>query len=152
MSLSNLFSNTLKTLQNNNVPQIFQTTSSVYDPIILLETSLLESYKSEDDDLEDLRDIIQIINISLEYAIINVNIKDNEIGNLFKTRISGKKKIKEKYNDVKNKNRMFWNYDECDEQYSDFIKYVWKPSLIKLKQLISIHRKDMVVGDRPIRN
>lgn len=148
--MDNLFCKTVKKLKSKNIPDTFKYIDKLDLNLIMeLENAITNSYKSDDEDIEDLGDIIQIINISTENAIMNDKISDFEICNLMKTIINGKKRIKEKYRDIKNKDRKCWNYEDAHEQFKDFMEYIWIPSIETIKVNINKYRKNMKVKNRP---
>jgi len=50
--------------------------------------------------------------------------------------------MKYKYRDYKYNKRKFWNCEEADYQYHEFMEYIWRPSLEKIRELVKEYRPD----------
>jgi hypothetical protein len=96
------------------------------------------SYKSDDDDIEDLYDIITIIN-DMVFKILNGHKNElctDDIIKLLDCRLYGKKMVKKKYKEYKYDGRKFWNHEDAQNQYEMCTTHIWKPSVIKLSQIL----------------
>jgi hypothetical protein len=102
-----------------------------------------EMYNDDETDLEDFGDLIQMINIITYEMIKNKKISNHKFQYfLVNVRVYSKKQMKYKYRDYKYNKRKFWNYEDADHQYYEFMEYIWKPSLEKIRQLVKEYRPD----------
>jgi hypothetical protein len=84
---------------------------------------------------------MQIINVCAKVIIINNEFPIVAVSKILQVRIQSKKLLKKKYRDYKYNERVFWNHEEAPQQYAKCLTYVWKPSVIEMKELIKKYRK-----------
>lgn len=150
--MNHAYSDTAKHLKINGFPDKFQESSydiSKFDQDIkLLERSLVKSYESNDEDIEDLSDIISIINLSTNNIIMNVSFKGSHITRTFNLRIVGKKTIKKKYSEFKYNDRRFFNHEEAHIQFTEFLSSIWKPSVRGIINLCRLYRPNIQISPK----
>ncbi len=107
----------------------------------LIEKCIDDSFKSDDEDVEDLGDIIQITNIILNKIIPNKKFTNDHIQKILYLRKKAKKMSNQKTRDAKN-GRKFWNNEEAVQQFCELCDHVWHPSVTTIKELCETHRKN----------
>lgn len=141
--LEHLFSDSVKKIQGRFILQSLDLDYDLNDfddDCGLIETCINESYKSNDEDVEDLGDIIQFTNMILDKIIPNGKFTDDHINKILLVRKKAKKMSNQKTRDARN-GRDFWNSDEAIQQFIELCNYVWHPSVTKIKSLYDTHRK-----------
>lgn len=101
----------------------------------LLDDTIDDLYKSDNEDIEDFSDLISYIN-EICYNIYG-NISKEDRYRLLQLRIKAKKQVKQKFRDYKYNNRKFWNHEEANRQYAELVECVWNPSVITISNMIA---------------
>ncbi len=141
--LEHLFSQNVKKIQNEFILESLDIGYDLNDfdkDCDLIEKCIDDSYKSDDEDVEDLGDIIQITNIILEKIIPNNKFTNDHIYKMLYLRKKAKKMSNQKTRDAK-VGRDFWNSDEAIQQFCELCEYTWHPSVTKIKELCETYRK-----------
>lgn len=136
----NLFSETTKNLKKHSGIFAKIDDGEVEKYLKIFENALDTSYNSKDEDIEDLCDIIQFIHMETMNAMKNSKISNGKLNMITQMRLKGKKTIKKKYRDFKYDGRTFWNFEEAHQQFSEFMTYVWKPSIVEYKNTCAKYR------------
>jgi hypothetical protein len=142
MDLSHLFSTNTKILKLNQLisdPHEFDI-SEFDEELKDANTTVEDCYKSNDEDIEDLYDLLSLINMSLDKIIVNKKYSDDQLQLMMDLRRKTKKLCNKKYRDAKDDNRKFWNAEEYAWQHSGGSQYIWKPSVTKIIQSIYDNR------------
>jgi len=138
-NLENLFSKNTKIIQESFL--IDTILNDIYDlsefekDCDMIEQCINDSYRSNDEDIEDLEDVILICETILNHIILDEKYDENKISKLLKLRKHAKKLCNQKYRDYKYDNRQFWNFEEASYQYSAVWDH-WRKSTDKIKKLL----------------
>jgi hypothetical protein len=147
MNLDGLFSNNTKLLKSSKL--IFESDyfdiENIENELIKIDEIIVNSYDSNDEDIEDLYDIVRLINMSLEQIIPNEKYSNEILKKIMNLRRNATKRCNKKYRDALNDNRKFWNFEEFQLQHHSGITYVWMPSVKTITDLINNHRHDFVL-------
>lgn len=106
------------------------------DTIRVIKASVDKTYKSNDEDIEDLFDVIGIINDYVCYTFKECK-HPADLHDLVRIRVYAKKTATQKLRDIKLDKRRFWNWEQADQQYIEGIQYVWKPGMRAMAALLS---------------
>lgn len=138
----NIFSPIVLDLRNNiNI----YNNDDIENNVELINKTIDDMYESDDEDIEDFYDLIMVINDIVENAIKNSRISTYNLSILMKSRIYAKKRVKQKFRECKTR-----NYEDCitaELSYTESVKHIWKPSVIKLIELVKEHRPDFCDSD-----
>ena len=136
-----LFSSTVRSLQEKGYPDNFKLHTDLFDKHVeILRQHLQIAYESNNEDIEDFCDLIQMVNLCTENVIIDSDYSNFETLKMLRVRIESKKLIKKKYREFKYEERLFFNHEEAYQQFAEFLQYVWKPSVIHIEKLCMEHR------------
>ncbi len=137
MNLDNLFCENVKKIQNAFIMESFKMDYNLEDfdeDCKLIESCINYSYETDDEDIEDMGDLIDITNIILYEMIPNDKFSFEQISRMVQLRKLAKKKANQKSRDSR-EGRKFWNVEEAPYQYMELCQYIWHPSSAKLKEL-----------------
>ena len=103
------------------------------------------SFDSDDEDIEDLGDIITVLNEAINrlwtskenikkyYDFLLLRKKAKKLSN---------KKFRQGCNHLFGKSkypneisRVYWNVEECEQQYRELVLYIWQPSTVEIKKI-----------------
>ena len=110
---------------------------------IHIKKAIDEMITSTTNDIEDFYDLIMLINSITYAAIEDKNMNDEFVGKLITLRVYAKKQVKYKFRALKDDKEK--DLHEATRQYFDGVKYVWKPSLTKLAELVKIYRPSITL-------
>lgn len=111
-----------------------------------IEENIVLNYKSNDTDIEDMSDIIQMLNMYICEMLKKVDPHQKENRKVIipiYNKLLAKKLANKKYREGADKckypdeqPREYFNSDECGFQYNELVKYIWKPSVTEIADYV----------------
>lgn len=144
MDIENICCGTIKNLENRSFQTAFR--SSEYNLInfdsdcMVIKKFIEETYKSNDEDIKDFSNLITIINDICYTVVENKIFSTKNLQQIANIRLLAKELIKKKFREYEYNDRQFWNYQEAEIHYSDFLVNIWKPSVKKFIELMGFYR------------
>lgn len=173
-NLNNLFSENTKIcfLLRDEIIKVFKEKKDIDEEkfekyLKEFEEIAQDSYKTNDEDIEDLGDILKLCN-EVMFCLITDKTSLEKYYDIVLTRKGIKKLINKKFReahdflysaeisegkeDKKTKPdeipREIWNCHECEYQYAAISRYIWQPTTNKLKQITdSVINKEHVFSE-----